>query len=93
MRVLLRPSDHHNRTKCITQSIQRMVVSQSTFPLELAIVYEELPQNCLLGAADLNALCFSTFSACSVLKGGGGRGGGGMGPPCPPLDPPLHVAG
>ena len=26
-------------------------------PLESAFVYEELQQNCLLGAADLSALC------------------------------------
>ena len=27
------------------------------FPLELAFVFETLPQNCLLGAADLSISC------------------------------------
>ena len=55
--------DHHNHAKfmanglTVTQEIHRMVVSRSPFPLESASVHEALPQNCLLGAADLSALC------------------------------------
>ena len=52
--------DHHNQVKTkkkgnwtVTQAIHCMVVSWSPFPLESAFVYEALPQNCLLGAADL----------------------------------------
>ena len=65
MRVLLRPSETAITTQNLCQldgssdqAIHHMVISRSPFPLESAIVFEALPQNCLLGAADLSALCF-----------------------------------
>ena len=36
--------------------IHCMVVSQSPFPSESAFVFDTLPQNCLLGAADLSTM-------------------------------------
>ena len=39
------------------QAIDPMFISWSPFPSELAFAFEALPQNCLLGAADLSALC------------------------------------
>ena len=54
--------NHQNYTKFMaTQVIHHMVVSRNPFPSESAFVYEALPQKCLLGAADLTAVCLQNM--------------------------------
>ena len=59
VRVLQRPPQPHKicGNWSVTQVIHCMIISQSPFPSESAFVFEALTQNCLLGAADLSALC------------------------------------
>ena len=51
-----------------------MIISRSPFPSESAFVFKTMPQNCLLGAADLSAFMFAGHEAvidiemCTVLK-------------------------
>ena len=63
MRVLLRPSDHHNHAKFIINwtVTHRMVVSRSTFPSESAIVYEALS----LGSCRFECFMFAGHEAVS----------------------------
>ena len=58
VRVLLRPLENTVTTRSLWQtwSIHCMVISRRPFPLQSAFVFEALPQNCLLGAADLSRL-------------------------------------
>ena len=59
MSVFMRKScrEHHNGHWSVTQAIHHMVISQSPFSSESALVFETMLHNCLLGAADLSALC------------------------------------
>ena len=62
MRMLQRPSEttiamQDYGHSSLTPATYRMVVSWSPFSLKSAFAFEALPQNCLLGAADLSALC------------------------------------
>ena len=41
----------------IARGVTHMAVSRRPFPSESAFVFEALPQNFLLGAVDLSALC------------------------------------
>ena len=54
-------------TTITMQHLWHMGVSWSPLFSESAFVFEALPQNCFVGAADLSALCLQ-FHACSVLK-------------------------
>ena len=68
MRVLLRPSETTITMQNLCQlecnsGDSSVVVSRSPFPPESAFVFVALPQNCLLGAADLSALCLQNMLA------------------------------